>query len=206
MTADGSGVRQLTSLGQNTTPAWSPDGSKIALTSTRDGNPGIYVMNPDGSGQRRLTKSGAIDTTPSWSPDGKKIAFSSTRTGMPQIFTMTADGSGVRQLTSLGQNTTPAWSPDGSKIALTSTRDGNPGIYVMNPDGSGQRRLTKSAAIDTTPSWSPDGKKIAFGGATGSPGPGPTGMPQISTMNADGSGVRQLTSSRQNTTPSWGSH
>jgi Tol biopolymer transport system component len=208
MNADGTGASQLTSAGENTTPAWSPDGTKIAFTSTRDGRPQIYVMSPDGSGQLRLTKNLGIDTTPSWSPDGKKIAFSraiGSPTGIPQISTMNADGTGASQLTSAGENTTPAWSPDGTKIAFSSTRDGHPQIYAMSPDGSGQIRLTKNPGIDTSPSWSPDGKKIAFSRAIGGP-PGPIGTPQISTMNADGTGARRLTNAGQNTTPAWASH
>jgi Tol biopolymer transport system component/6-phosphogluconolactonase (cycloisomerase 2 family) len=112
MNADGTHITQLTRSAQNTTPAWSPDGTKIAFSSTRDGDPEIYIMNSNGSGQLRLTKSRGIDTTPSWSPDGKKIAFSSTRTRMAQIFSMNADGTGVTELTTArsGQNTTPAWA------------------------------------------------------------------------------------------------
>ena len=77
MNADGSNVRRLTTAdGDDTAPAWSPDGSKIVFRSTRDGNFEIYSMNADGTGQTRLTNHSRADTSPSWSPDGSKIVFS----------------------------------------------------------------------------------------------------------------------------------
>ena len=66
---------------QNYLPAWSADGSRIAFTSSRDGNQEIYYMNRDGSGLRRVTNSPTIDVTPTWSPTGQQIAFVSDRTG-----------------------------------------------------------------------------------------------------------------------------
>src|SRR5438046_3811878 len=80
MNDDGTQVTNLTKhAGRNIAPAWSPDGTKIAFASNRDGNSEIYVMNADGSGQTRLTHSAAIDEAPDWSPDGTKIAFESYR-------------------------------------------------------------------------------------------------------------------------------
>ena len=71
---------------QNFLPVFSPDGTRIAFTSNRDGNPEIYVMNRDGSNVRRLTNHPAVDATPTWSPNGTQIAFTSDRTGTPQIY------------------------------------------------------------------------------------------------------------------------
>ena len=61
------------------TPVWSPDGRRIAFLSRRDGNKALYVMNADGSGQRRLTRDASNSATPAWSPDGRTIAFESVR-------------------------------------------------------------------------------------------------------------------------------
>jgi len=89
----------------------------IAFASDRDGNYEIYVMNPDGSGQKRLTNNSAADFAPSWSPDGKRIAFTSDRDGNGEIYLMNADGTGVRRLTNSPANDGgPSWSPDGHGI------------------------------------------------------------------------------------------
>ncbi len=104
MNADGTGQRNLTRNAANdflwlSSSSWSPDGRKIAFGRDRDGNGSsddIYVINADGSGQRRLTQDGQ---QPLWSPDGQKIAFRSKRNGNDDIYVMNPDGSGQRNLT-----------------------------------------------------------------------------------------------------------
>jgi hypothetical protein len=80
-------------------PSWSPDGTKIAVASNRDGNWEIYVVNADGSGSQRLTNNPATDLRPRWSPDGTKIAFQTNRDGNEEIYSMNPDGSGQTNLT-----------------------------------------------------------------------------------------------------------
>jgi len=80
-------------------PSWSPDGTKIAFCSTKDGNAEIYVMNADGTGAIRLTNNPAWEDSPSWSPDGTRIAFDSSRDGNTEIYVMNADGTGQTRLT-----------------------------------------------------------------------------------------------------------
>ena len=168
MNADGSGQTRLTSGSAiNCCPSWSPDGTKIALSSVRDDDVSrsleIYVMNADGSNRTRLTNNWYNDWHPSWSSDGTKIAFSSARDGNHDIYVMNADGSNRTRLTDNSAiDLNPSWSPDGSMIAFSSDRDGKMGrwtvpneIYVMNADGSNQTRLTNNPADDTEPSWSP---------------------------------------------------
>ena len=148
----------------DSSPAWSPDGRRIAFESERDGNDEIYVMNADGSGVARLTVNDAIDGSPAWSPDGQRIAFDSLRDDNFEVYLMNADGSGVTRLTNNdARDWHPVWSPDGRRIAFESNRDGNAEIYLMNPDGSGVVRLTYNGAADwVSPAWSPDGRRIAF--------------------------------------------
>ncbi len=161
------------------TPAWSPDGRKLAFVSRRDGNSEIYVMNADGSGQENLTQQPASDSHPSWSPDGRKLAFVSRRDGNSEIYVMNADGSGLRNVTRTPSNDLdPAWSPDGGAIAFVHkvqkkcVPNPPPGIpcnnyetylYVVNGDGSGLRRLTTHRARLFNPSWSADGNTIQYG-------------------------------------------
>jgi Tol biopolymer transport system component len=135
---------------------FSPDGTKIAFTSERDGNYEIYVMNADGTNQTNLTKSPVSDSSPlSWSPDGKKIAFGSDRDGNSEIYIMNVDGGNqIRLTSSTFEDFAPSFSPDGTKIAFNSDRDGNNEIYVMNADGSSQTRLTNDTFDDSFPSWS----------------------------------------------------
>lgn len=147
-------------------------GAKIAFTSTRDGNPDIYVMDADGKHRRRVTTHAAEDGHPSWSPDGKKIAFVSNRNGgYIQIWVIDADGANPIRLTGGVWDQNPVWSPNGKKIAYQAYRkkalnvdfeERNYEIYVMNADGSNKNRLTDRQEFDGHPSWSPDGKKIVY--------------------------------------------
>ena len=98
--------------------------TKIAFTSTRDGNLEIYVMDGDGRNQRRVTVHPRVDEYPAWSPDGKKIAFVSNRNNInkdhKQIWVIDADGKNPIRLTDGLVDTYPDWSPDGTKIVYNA--------------------------------------------------------------------------------------
>ena len=212
MNADGTGRRRLArgvryhqiSSGQRDSeysaiPTWSPDGRKIAFVSDRTGTADVYVMNADGSGQRRLTRH-AKPKELAWSPDGILLAFGSHARGGPRdVYVMNADGTGLLNLTpGPGGGEALSWSPDGRKIGFRSLRDGTGEIYVVNVDGSGLRRLTHLARNPissggttwSAPGWSPDGKKILFVRVGWGRG---LSNSEILVMNADGSRQRYLT-------------
>lgn len=203
--ADGSERLTLTTTFTNAAPVWSPDGTKIVFLSFRDGNGEIYIMNPDGSRQIRLTNNPASDNWPAWSPDGTKIAFTSDRDGNYEIYVMNADGSGQTRLTNNPMTDySPSWSPDGTKIAFTRRTSGTSGaIFFMNPDGSGQIPIINTASeIDDCVDWSPDGTRIAFQKLIAIPGSNSYG--EIFTANANGTGQLNISNNPANDyCPSW---
>ncbi|HEX4601723.1 MAG TPA: Ig-like domain-containing protein [Gemmatimonadales bacterium] len=142
-----------------TEPAVSWDGSRIAFTSTRDGQPAIYVMDADGTGVGRLTNSPAANGAPAFTPDGQAVVYHSQRTGHRQIFAQPITSSDAIQLTQEpAENWHPTVSPDGETIAFVSSREGNPDIWLMAKDGSNQRAFTKTPQLkETAPHFLRDG-------------------------------------------------
>lgn len=134
----------------------------IAFQSSRDGNFEIYVMNLDGSNQRRITHSPSNDITPSLSPDDTLIVFASDRSGNWEIYSVRTGGGEPRALTSgQGSNSAPSWAAGGTKIIFVSTRDAiNGEVYLMNPDGSGVERLTRDSLVKDAPVMTADGRML----------------------------------------------
>jgi Tol biopolymer transport system component len=166
MNANGSQKRNLTRRpGQDHSPAWSPDGRRIAFASVRGGAmPSIWVVNADGSGQRRVSRVGG--EYPAWSPDGRKIAFDRNTFGPTgwDIWAVDADGSHPRSLiASRADEQGAAWSPDGKTIAYGSSRGAPPNykrIWLANANGSGQHLLSRR--VGERPAWSKRGTDLLF--------------------------------------------
>jgi Tol biopolymer transport system component len=182
-------------------PAWSPDGTRIAFVKLGDLTaPGIYVMNADGSGPRRILEDVTGPSSPSWSPDGDEIVFESgigqeaTGSGDRDIFLLQVATGRVTRLTDdPARDEYPALSPDGSRIAFTRQQESNADIYVMNADGSGVNQVTGGEGVDLRPVWSPDGTRIAF-----------ERDGDIYVMTADGSAIMQLTDGpSEDRDPAW---
>ena len=142
-----------------TEAAFSPDGSRIAFTSTRDGQPEIYIMDADGTSAARLTNSPGADGDASFTADGQAVVFHSLRTGHRQIFLQPITSSDAVQLTlEPADNSQPTVSPDGETIAFVSNREGNNHIWLMSKDGSSQRPVTRGPqSKETAPRFMRDG-------------------------------------------------
>jgi Tol biopolymer transport system component len=125
--------KQLTqTAGRNNHPSVSPDGNRIAFSSSRDGDYEIYSMNRDGSGVQRLTNSRGLDIRPAWSADGQWIAFTTARDGDYEIYAMRCDGSDTRRITDNPERDDYAsWHPDGKRLVVVTERDGAIDLFVV---------------------------------------------------------------------------
>jgi TolB protein len=182
-------------------PAWSPDGRRIAFYSERDGNAEIYVMNADGTGVTRLTNTKADEGYPAWSPDGRTISFDSDASGTFDIWAMDATGANVRRLTGdRARDVSATWSPDGSRIVFMSDRGGGFDAYTAPVRaGSNEAAVTEDVKQLTHtgstwfPVFSPDGSMLAFHVGR-----------DVHTMAAGGGELRRLTTDPANGMyPSW---
>ncbi|HJR44985.1 MAG TPA: LpqB family beta-propeller domain-containing protein [Actinomycetota bacterium] len=161
-------------------------GQAVAFVSDRDGDPEIFIIDPDGTGQLQLTSNTAWDTDPSWSPSGSRLAFSSNRDGDDDIYAMAPDGSDVVNVTDsgAGRDVQPDWSRDGSRIAFV--RDGS--IHIVPATGGVPTHLARGR----TPAWSPVASKILFARSG-----------DVHVMDADGTDVRALTTGLDADHPDW---
>lgn len=179
------------------TPAVSA--SRIVFASQRDGNWEIYVSDPDGRNQVRLTRSEPQDRFPMWSPDQSQIAFGSQVSGDHwELWVMNADGSKPRELASeIVAKGHRQWSPDGKRIVFAATAETNVDVFSVEVASGKVTRLTTTPGEDRDPAWSPDGSRIAFSSVR-------DGNAEIYTMRADGTGARRLTSNAEaDESPAW---
>ncbi|WP_124950778.1 Tol-Pal system beta propeller repeat protein TolB [Sulfuriferula thiophila] len=162
--ADGQGVQTvLKSTEPLISPAWSPDGSKLAYVSFEAKKPVIYVQNMMTGTRRILANFKGSNSAPAWSPDGSKLALVLTRDDGSQLYLINADGTGLKRLTfGGGIDTEPDWSPDGQSLLFTSDRGGSPQIYQISVAGGSAKRMTYDGNYNVSPTWAPDGKRFAF--------------------------------------------
>ncbi len=193
---DGSGSTPMTSASADEVGDWSDNGEFVIYTIKEGPLLGIYIRNPDGVNEFRMTNQ--FDYSPRWSPDSKQVAFLSTRGGNVDLYVMSADGGDLVQIT---DNSTPeydiSWSPSSEYIAFVSERDGNPEIYSASRNGKAIRRLTFNTSADNQPVWSPEGDRIAFVSFLDGDG-------DIYVMDADGDNQKRLTNNNaQDKDPDW---
>lgn len=191
--------------GTNLSPAWAPNGKDLSYSSSRTGDPEIWISDINGSGGRRVTNFRGPDVSPVFNPrSGSQIAWISGRTGLPQLYIMETDGSAVQRLTDGGYATSPSWSPNGQFVAFAWNRKYGPGapggqdIYIMEIATKRWIQLTHEGGPCDFPSWSPDGRHLVYANS-------PDGRAEhmkIWTMLADGTQRHPLTSTGSDM-PNW---
>jgi TolB protein len=203
--SDGEDITPLTPAGQTAlSPAWSPDGQRIAFTLLGEGRGGIVVQNVSGGNSFVVPGSQtALNITPVFSPDTRMLAFAHSDENGTDIYVANVTDRCCAQRLTVGRfadNLSPTFSPDGRRIAFISTRAGPPQLYVMAADGTDQELLAPfdfgATGSTNAPEWSPDGANVVFHREV-------SGSPQIFLVDVAGRRVRQLTSSGRNEDPTW---
>ncbi len=164
--SDSDGHNAKTVLSSNEpilSPAWSPDGKRLAYVAFDKGRPGIYVQTLTSGKRIRISRASGLNGAPTWSPDGRRLAVTLSKDGNPEIYIIGANGGTPHRLThSESIDTEPSWSPDGRWIAFTSNRGGKPQIYKMASSGGSATRLTFEGSYNADSSYAPDGKRLAL--------------------------------------------
>ena len=144
-------------------PAWSPDGNRLAYVSFEDKRSKVYVQNLTDGRRELLAEFTGINSAPAWSPDGTRLALTLSRDGNAEIYVMLLNSRALKRLTfDPAIDTEPSWSPDGRDIIFTSDRAGSPQIYRMNASGGSAERLTFDGDYNARASFAADGKSITF--------------------------------------------
>ncbi|MDW7732927.1 MAG: hypothetical protein SCH66_10930 [Methanolobus sp.] len=159
MDASGGNVLKLTETADARDPSVSPDDTRIAYVSRLAGNYDVWVMDPDGSNNIRITDSPGDEGSPSWSPDGSRLLYSLDGAILVQEVGSVKP---VVLLDNSYDNVEPAYSPDGETIVFSSDQGGDYDLWLMGADGKGFTMLTSGASNERAPAWSPDGSKIAY--------------------------------------------
>lgn len=144
-------------------PAWSPDGTKLAYVSFEAGRPMIYVQEVATGDRERISSFPGINGAPAWSPDGTRLAMSLSKDGNSEIYIMDLATKGLQRVTDHYQaDTEPAWLPDGQSLVFTSDRGGGPQVYQVAVAGGTPKRLTWQGKYNARASVTPDGKRLVL--------------------------------------------
>jgi len=168
-------------------PVVSPDGARIAFLSNRDGSEDLFIINPDGTGEKQLTHTPEAETGLQWSADGKHVVFSVLTSDTSRLYIIYPDGKNQHEIASV-PGRTPMLAPDGKRVVYMAGTWNATRLMVAALDGSGAKQINDGSSIAWNNHWSPDGKRIAFTGQND-----PKRELAVFVMNADGSERRQVT-------------
>ena len=160
--ADGGNSQQvLRSPEPILSPAWSPDGRRLAYVSFETERPAIYIQELASGRRERTTSFSGINGAPAWSPDGRRLAMSLSKDGQPEIYVMDLASRDFQRITNSSSiDTEPAWAPDGRSLLFTSDRSGGPQLYRHDFNSGEQERLTYTGSYNARGRFSPDGEKL----------------------------------------------
>lgn len=203
--ADGVDYRTVSPAGATAlSPAWHPDGRRLAYTALVNGRATIQLLATSGGAATTvLGTTTALNITPAWSPDGRQLAYAHVSEEGAQLVRVNAlDNCCLQRLTvgKFADNLSPTFSPDGRRLAFVSTRAGPPQIYAMGADGTDVELLVPfdlgTTGASNAPEWSPDGAAIVFHRDV-------NGSPQLFVYDVASGRSRQLTSAGRNEDPTW---
>lgn len=162
--ADGAGPQTLfTSQQPLMSPAWSPDGKRLAYVSFEGHNSAIYVQNVETGAREAIASGPGLNSAPAWSPDGSRLAMTLSKDGDPEVYILDLGSRRLQRVTNdPAIDTEPAWCPDGSRLVFTSDRGGGPQVYEVSLSDGRLRRLTHEGDYNARASFSPDGKLLAL--------------------------------------------
>ncbi|HIV73237.1 MAG TPA: Tol-Pal system protein TolB [Candidatus Aquabacterium excrementipullorum] len=198
--ADGENAQSaLTSQQPIISPAWAPDGKRLAYVSFQNGKAEV-ISQEIATGKRRMLASfKGSNSAPAWSPDGRQLVVTLSRDGVSQLYLISADGEGApRKLTSSSSiDTEAAFSPDGSLVYFVSDRGGGPQVYKVPVAGGTVQRVTFNGAYNISPNVSPDGKWLTYIGQVGG------GAFRVHLMDLSSGDTRPLSDTRDDERPSF---
>lgn len=196
--ADGFNPRTIaTSREPLMSPAWSPDGKKLAYVGYERGRSSIYVHTLASGDLKKVVSEKGINGAPAWLPDGSKLVVTLSFETNPDLYLVDLNGGSRKRLTDhYGIDTEATVSPDGLQIAFTSDRGGSPQVYIVSINGGEPRRVTFQGRQNLRPRFSPDGKSLLVVNADG-------GRYTIASVDLQSGSLRKLTDGPQDESPSF---
>ena len=178
-------------------PAWSPDGRRLAYVSFENGAGHIYIQTLESGERLAVSTHKGINGAPAWGPQGQRLALTLSRDGNPEIYLFHLATKRLTRLTrNIGIDTEPAWMPDGESLLFTSDRAGSPQLYEVAVRGGTPRRITFEGAYNARAAISADGRYVAMAHGDGR-------RSRIAVLNRETGGLRVLSDGQLDESPSF---